>query len=545
MRLGVLFTMLKRVLLFAVPLLALLLLVGLRVRAVQGKAAELKGDAGKRKGGTPAVETALAGAQIIERQVSLVGSAESPFVVKLSPRVAGRIVSLDVREGDRVSPGQVLVRLDPTDIEAAITGARAAVGEARARLAQAQATAGATAVGATTGVATARAGVARSAAELNQAQRNVASHLAGAQAAVAEADARIAAANADARSADAGVASAQANLTNARTQFARTKKLYDGGFIAAQDLDNAAAGVKVQEANVAAAKANAAGKRNTATSLGEAKRAAQAQLSITRRAAQTGVTSAKANLGAASAALQAAQANTSQTSAYASNLAALRSAVAASEASLQQAEARRLDAALASPIEGTVTARDGDVGALASPATPVLTVQYLKWLYFAAGVSVDDAARVAKGMRATVAFEALPGKSFVGRVAELNGAADPLSRQVGVRVRLENPREIIRPGMFGRMTLTLERVEAPVAVPPEAITEPKEGMKGEATVTVIGADGKASVRSVRLGARSDRFVQITGGLKAGERVVTLAYNPVKDGQEVKTGEGKPKGEKKK
>ncbi|RYG68886.1 biotin/lipoyl-binding protein, partial [bacterium] len=227
----------------------------MRVVAVKRKEADLAKQASGRRNATPAVEVAEAGPRTIESTLDVVGDAESPNVARLAPKVTGPITFLQVREGDAVTQGQVLVRIDPREVEAGVSAAQAAVAEAQARLAQAQATAQSTLVGIEGSITGGQAGVATAAAGLNQAQRNQAAQIAAAQATVANFTAQISAANADVRSALADVTAAEANLNNARIKLERTLQLYKGGYIAAQDVDDAKAVVKVQEGALAVAQA--------------------------------------------------------------------------------------------------------------------------------------------------------------------------------------------------------------------------------------------------------------------------------------------------
>ena len=121
-------------------------------------------------------------------------------------------------------------------------------------------------------------------------------------------------------------------------------------------------------------------------------------------------------------------------------------------------------------------------------------------------------------------------------IPKINRAADVQNRRFSLRVRLENVDEAVRPGMFARLTLVTRSTDAPVAVPLDAVNE----ARGKTSVTVIGENDEARTREVKTGARDGGFVEITEGVKAGERVVTLSYNPVKDGQKVSLGKPKEK-----
>lgn len=510
----------------------------MRLVAVRAKAAELKTQSAGRRNATPAVEVVTAGPQTISATLDVVGDAESPNIARLAPKVAGPITFLEVREGDVVQRGQVLVRIDPREVEAGVNAAQASVAEARARFAQAQATASATLVGIEGTITGGQAGVASAQAGLNQARRNQAAQISAATASVADVTARISAANADVRSAQADVVAAEANLNNARIRYDRTAELYKGGYIAAQDVDDARAQVRVQEGALGVARATVASRRDAATALVAQRKVATAQVTIVRRQAEAAIATANAAVRSARATLGTATANRAQGPAYQQNLAALLASVTAAESSLTQAQARRTDAELRSPLNGTVTAREGDPGSLAAPGTPVVTVQALKPLFIEAAIPVEIGGSIRAGAPVKIVFDALPGRTIEGRVAGVNRAADPQNRRFSLRVQLENEDESVRPGMFARLTLVTRSTDAAVAVPLDAVNEER----GKASVTVVGADDKAEVREVELGARDGKSVEIRSGLKAGDRVVLLSYNPVRDGQKVRIGKPESEGE---
>jgi len=509
-----------------------------RFNAERGKEAQQGQQQRQRRGNSPAVEVAVASARPIEQRLELVGNAEAPYNVRLAPRVSGRIDFLQVREGDRVTPGQVLVRIDPGEIEGQVLQQQASVSEARSRLAQARLTAGATDVGITSQIRQQQAAVESAQAEAQQTQRNLSSQIAAAQAAVTDANARIEAAEAGLRNSRAQVEAARANLRNAQTRYNRTFNLYKQGFIAAQDVDDARTAVEVEEGDLRVAQGQVSAAESAIQSARAQRASAANQVLITRRTGQAQIAAARARVTQARAQLSVAAANRSQGPAYRENLAALQAGVEAAEAQLRQAGSRRADTVLRSPIEGTVTERTADPGTLASPSQPVLTVQYLKWLYVTTTVPIDQSRKVVQGQPITIQFDAFPGRTFTGRVSQVNRAADPQSRQFTIRIRLENPNEEIRPGMFARVGIVTERVVPPVVVPLEAVRTTPRGT----TVTVLDAENKATTKPVTLGARDAKFVAVTSGVNPGERVVTLSYSPVRDGQTVRIGRPEEEGE---
>lgn len=482
------------------------------------------------------VEVAAAGPKEIVRTLEVVGTVESPYNVRLSPKTGGRIDYLEVREGTPVKAGEVLVRLDPTEIEGQVVQQQAAVAEAQSRLAQAQITQAPTNVGIATTILQQKANLASVQADYDQVRENYAAQVAAAQAAVTDAQAKVDAAEAQVANAKANLASAQANLENAKVRYDRVNSLYKQGFIAAQDVDDARTTMNVQAAAVKVAQGQVDAASSASRSAVAVKNAASNNAKIVERKGQADIAAAKARVDQARAQVTAANANQAQAPAYEANLAALRSSVAAAQAQLRQAEARRADTALRSPIDGIVTARAADPGSIASPGTAVLTIQSMKSLYVTSAVPVEQSAKVTVGTMVSFTLDALPGRTFNAPVAEVNPSADPQNRQFMIRLKIDNSDQKLRPGMYARLNIVLERERAAVAVPREAVKTASDGTKN---VVVVDEKNVAHQVKVETGSEDPKTIEIVKGLADGERVVTLSYMPVRDGQQVSL--GRPEG----
>ena len=150
-------------------------------------------------------------------------------------------------------------------------------------------------------------------------------------------------------------------------------------------------------------------------------------------------------------------------------------------------------------------------------------------MYVTTSVPEDISRRVHVGVSAKAVFDALPGQTFTGPITQVNPAADPSSRQFTIRLTLSNPGNIIKPGLFARVTIETQRTHNAVVVPREAV---KPGKNKIQTVIVVDAQSVAHVRPVQTGDSDAAGIQITQGVQAGETVVTLSGAPVKDGQKV-------------
>ncbi|RYG20977.1 efflux RND transporter periplasmic adaptor subunit, partial [bacterium] len=323
---------------------------------------------------------------------------------------------------------------------------------------------------------------------------------------------------------------ARANLNAAQVRFERTNNLFKQGFIAAQDVDDARAQAESARGQVRVAQQAGAAARAEVARANAQRAAAQAQVVVAQRETQGAIATAEADVRAARASLESALANRAQKPANRRNLEALQASVRAAQGQLNQAEAQRANTVLTTPIDGVVTARSADPGTLAQPGTAVLTVQSIKRMFVEASYPVELSSQIQPGATANVTFDAVPNRKFVGRIADLNRAADPSSRQFTVRVLLENPNEVLRPGMFGRVRIVTGRKLPSVTIPLIALSETQDG---PATVSVVGKDDSVEVRPVEVGIRDEDSVEILSGVKAGERVVTTRGRDLRDGANVR------------
>lgn len=496
---------------------------GYRVVLNRKKEAETSASKPKR---TPSVRTAIAGPATFSRDLEAVASLQSPERALLSARVAAPILAVNKREGDRVRTGEVLVRLDPADAKAAVAAAEAALAEARYRLEQARLGTAAAEATASGGVGTARAALDAAIAERNRVRGDADSLIATARAALADATARVGNVRANLLTLRANQKEVEANLVLARTTAERQKTLADQGAIARQLADDARTARDVQVQRVASAAAAVEGGKRAVDSAVSVENTARANLKIAERKNIADLAAAEAALRQARVQADLAAANRTGGDAYAKSLDALRATVAAAEATRNGARSRLADTEIRAPFDGVVTARTLDPGSLAQPGTAILTVESTDSLFARATLPVERAAALSPG---TPAVFVAPGLGETpGTVSSAVPSADPLTRQSVVLVALPSGGKLV-PGAFGRIRLKLPAVAAPVAVPREAV----KGEGDETTVNVVDKDGTISVRPVTLGEGDPERVAIEDGVKAGEKVVILAYARLKDGGKVR------------
>jgi membrane fusion protein, heavy metal efflux system len=152
--------------------------------------------------------------------------------------------------------------------------------------------------------------------------------------------------------------------------------------------------------------------------------------------------------------------------------------------------------------------------ALSAPA-PLATVADITTIWALGDIYEQDLAAAKLGQAAQVTLNAYPGQHWVGRVSVVSGAVDPNTRTLRVRVVLPNSDGRIKPQMFG--SIRLVKSSAPgILVPATAVV--REG--DDAYMFVAEGNGHFERRDVKLGRRVDGSLEITGGVKAGETIVT-------------------------
>jgi Cu(I)/Ag(I) efflux system membrane fusion protein len=151
------------------------------------------------------------------------------------------------------------------------------------------------------------------------------------------------------------------------------------------------------------------------------------------------------------------------------------------------------------------------------PDTPLLTLADLSRVWLIADAYEMDLPRVQTGARTAFTADAIPGRTFEGRIDFVYPTVSPETRTVKVRIVADNPRGELKPGMFGRVRLGGR--ETPVlSVPAEAVVYTGE----HHYAFVAHAGGHFEPRAVEVGVRGQDRVEILRGLAAGDTVVASA-----------------------
>ena len=180
---------------------------------------------------------------------------------------------------------------------------------------------------------------------------------------------------------------------------------------------------------------------------------------------------------------------------------------------------------LVSPVSGLITARNYDNGDMYG-GQPIFVVQRINPVKIMINVSEALYSYVKKGLSVNVAFDALEGQTFEGKVTRITPSIDASTRTFAVEVQVANGKEIIKPGMYARVTMNYGSHKN-IVVPDVAVV--KMLGSGNRYIYVYKQDGTVSYQRVELGRRMNDKYEILSGINDGEEVVITGQSALKNG----------------
>lgn len=187
------------------------------------------------------------------------------------------------------------------------------------------------------------------------------------------------------------------------------------------------------------------------------------------------------------------------------------------------------DMIIRAPRAGVIGFRQAEVGMMAQPGQELLSIVDNSNIYVDCAVSEQDIGQIAMGTPVSISLESL-GKSYTGKVIYISPAMDPKTQTFTVRMSLDNRDDSIKTGMFARTDINVVLRQQTLFVPKEAVVS----LNGTNRVFVIDDKNQVSERTVQLGLRNDKYVEILSGVNEGEKVAITNLSRIKAGMNVKT-----------
>lgn len=382
---------------------------------------------GKREGGIVEKPATTHGTKIETIQLSsvaedyeAVGTVRSKTTSILSSKTVGNILSVHVREGDRVQAGQLLIEIDDRDSQSQLQKAEAGLREVLEGL--------------------------------EEIEQNV-------------------------RAAEAAKGAAEAGKSLGLATFNRYQALLEQRSASQQEFDEVQAKMKIAEA--------------------EADRAGRM--------------------------LQALMAKKNQ----------ILAKVEQAKADITRAQIYVGYGRITSPMNGIVVSKQADIGLLAAPGVPLLTVEDNS--RYRLEVSVEDSmlGKIGLGTSSQISIDAVGPQEFSRRVTEIVPASDPGSRSSTVKIDLlgvnetSGSRAVLRSGLYGRARFSVGQKQI-LAVPLKAVLQ-----RGQlVSVFVVDPSQILHLRLIKTGKQYGDQLEVLSGLNDGDRIVVEGIEKVKEGDRI-------------
>ncbi len=451
--------------------------------------------------------------------VKAFGAVKTPPQSTLTFPMSGRVKEVRVAEGDTVRAGDLLARLDTSDLEAKVVSAEAALALSQAqmnKLKQGNSNAD---------IAAARAAV-KSAEEnlVHVKEGPTEADMAAAQAVLVAAqealnDLLVGPTALEVQQAELAVDQARNALWGAQgNRDAVAGQPGAGGQKANAEAQVANAEVAVRQAELNLQKLKAPA---TQTQIQDARaRIVQAQSTIARL--ERGPTAA--DIAAAEAQIVQAQARVDALTRgpSAEDMAVAQAQVEQAQLALDQAKGQSDNALLVAPMGGTVVAVEANAGQSVDASMPIVILVDLTTLQVQANIHESYMGQVQPGQEALIQLQAFPGQSFAGRVskiAPLGAASYP------VTLSLDPAGAAVKPGMSAQVEITIALREAALTVPKGALW-----LKDGRWMVSTQRNGRLVDVEVVTGVRQGRVVEVLDGLSEGDQVLLNTASLAREGQ---------------
>ena len=193
-------------------------------------------------------------------------------------------------------------------------------------------------------------------------------------------------------------------------------------------------------------------------------------------------------------------------------------------------ESRALEeATVRAPFDGMVVRRMVSLGEYVQVGRSLVEIVSLNPIEVEFRVAEIDSSFVRLGQEVAVHVAPYPDRSFGAKVTVISPTIDPNTRTLRVKAVVDNGEGLLRPGLFARADLGLSVHEGVAVVPSSAVLQRVDG----SVVFVLDGADRATRRVVQLGSFQEGRVEITKGLRAGDRVLVRGHADLLDGQQVR------------
>jgi len=194
------------------------------------------------------------------------------------------------------------------------------------------------------------------------------------------------------------------------------------------------------------------------------------------------------------------------------------------QASLSLAQAKLAKTTLVAPFSGVIGLRVVSNGDYVKEGTDLVNLESIDPLKVDFRVPEIYLSQVKVGQSLQITLDALPGKTYEGKVIAINPLVDAAGRAVVIREQVRNQDTTLRPGMFARVRLLTHDAQTALVIPEQSIVP-----QGDDQYVFRVVEGKAARTKITVGQRRDGKVEVVQGLGPDDSVVTAGQLKIRDG----------------
>jgi len=201
------------------------------------------------------------------------------------------------------------------------------------------------------------------------------------------------------------------------------------------------------------------------------------------------------------------------------------------QARLDELQINIANTTILSPVSGFIGKRSLDPGAWVTPNTAFMSIVDISLVRLVANVIEKDLRRMKNGLPARVEVDAYPDETFQGRIARVAPVLDPATRTAQIEVEIPNSDFRLKPGMYARVSFTIEHREKTLVVPTAALVDvggnrgvflPHKGDQGDI----------ANFKAIEVGLIDQNLVEVSSGLVEGDNVITTGAAALREGDRI-------------
>jgi membrane fusion protein (multidrug efflux system) len=177
-----------------------------------------------------------------------------------------------------------------------------------------------------------------------------------------------------------------------------------------------------------------------------------------------------------------------------------------------------------SPLTGVVGRVYVDIGASVSTSTPIALVANLDKAEIHLDIPEKYLPKISLAQDADITVDAYPNEKFLGKVTMISPIVDLQTRAAPIEIKIENADHRLQSGMFAKVKLVIEEQKNVPVILKEAIIG-----RGANTYLYIVDGKRAFLKNVILGIRQGPYYGVESGVKAGDKVVIVGQQRLRDG----------------